>query len=134
MGEEKKPKAMRLGDAVSSGIIANETLAYFIGRTWLFFKRIGINPERMRFRQHLLHEVREGAEGSTPHLWLFFKHFLLEVMGGSAGKAPALVISSPPGAPPDAPTPSLFSVLPPRFAPLPLLCADGTLCQRLLGW
>ena len=58
MGEEKKPKAMRLGDAVSSGIIANETLAYFIGRTWLFFKRIGINPERMRFRQHLLHEVR----------------------------------------------------------------------------
>ena len=60
MGDEKKPKAVTLGEAVSKGIIANETLAYFIGRTWLFFKRIGINPERMRFRQHLLHEVRRA--------------------------------------------------------------------------
>ena len=83
MGEEKKPKAMRLGDAVSSGINANETLAYFIGRTWLFFKRIGINPERMRFRQHLLHEVRGegGTEAGAPHMWLFFKHLLHEVRG-----------------------------------------------------
>ncbi len=40
------------------GIIANETLAYFIGRTWLFFNKVGIDPARMRFRQHLLHEVR----------------------------------------------------------------------------
>lgn len=40
------------------GIIANETLAYFIGRTWLFFIKVGIDPARMRFRQHLLHEVR----------------------------------------------------------------------------
>ena len=67
MGDEKKPKPMRLGDAVATGIIANETLAYFIGRTWLFFKRIGINPERMRFRQHLLHEVRGvWGEASNP--------------------------------------------------------------------
>jgi hypothetical protein len=57
MGEAKKPAPMRLGDAVARGIIANETLAYFIGRTWLFFKKVGIDPARMRFRQHLLHEV-----------------------------------------------------------------------------
>jgi glycyl-tRNA synthetase (class II) len=43
--------------AAAQGIIANETLAYFIGRTWLFFKKVGINPQRMRFRQHLVHEV-----------------------------------------------------------------------------
>lgn len=57
-GDEKKPKPMRLGDAVANKVIANETLAYFIGRTWLFFCRVGINPQRMRFRQHLQHEVR----------------------------------------------------------------------------
>lgn len=57
MGDEKKPKPMALGEAVSQGIIGNETLAYFIGRTWLFFKKIGIDPQRMRFRQHLQHEV-----------------------------------------------------------------------------
>ena len=66
MGDEKKPKPLSLGEAVSKGIIANETLAYFIGRTWLFFKRIGINPERMRFRQHLLHEVCGAGVGGRP--------------------------------------------------------------------
>jgi glycyl-tRNA synthetase len=49
---------MALGAAVQAGIIANETLAYFIGRTWLFFCRAGVDPKRMRFRQHLQHEVR----------------------------------------------------------------------------
>lgn len=34
--EAKKPEAMSLGDAVSEKIIANQTLAYFIGRTYLF--------------------------------------------------------------------------------------------------
>ena len=70
MGEEKKPKPMRLGDAVARGIIANETLAYFIGRTWLFFKRVGVNPQRMRFRQHLQHEV--GTSPSSGD-WLVFR-------------------------------------------------------------
>lgn len=62
MGEEKKPKPMKLGDAVAQGVIANQTLAYFIGRTWVFYKKIGINPERMRFRQHLRHEMAHYAE------------------------------------------------------------------------
>lgn len=62
MSEEKKPKRMRLGDAVKQGIIANETLAYFIGRTHLFFLAIGMNPEKVRFRQHLQHEMAHYAE------------------------------------------------------------------------
>ena len=40
MGNEKKPKRFPLGQAVSEGIIANETLAYFIGRTYLFAQRV----------------------------------------------------------------------------------------------
>jgi glycyl-tRNA synthetase len=34
--ETKQPEAMSLGDAVTNKIIANQTLAYFIGRTYLF--------------------------------------------------------------------------------------------------
>lgn len=52
---------LSLGDALSKGIIANETLAYFIGRTYLFLEKAGIDPERMRFRQHLQHEMAHYA-------------------------------------------------------------------------
>lgn len=53
MSDAKAPQRMRLGDAVSQGIIANETLAYFIGRTYQFMTRVGITDARLRFRQHL---------------------------------------------------------------------------------
>eukprot|EP00775_Hariotina_reticulata_P009703 gene9703-9862_t len=62
MSDTKRAQPMALGDAVSQGIIANETLAYFIGRTWLFFCRVGVDPKRMRFRQHLQHEMAHYAE------------------------------------------------------------------------
>jgi glycyl-tRNA synthetase (class II) len=62
MGDEKKPQRMALGAAVADGIIANETLAYFIGRTYLFAQRVGLNPDRVRFRQHLQHEMAHYAE------------------------------------------------------------------------
>lgn len=62
LGAEKKPKRMSLGDAVSQGIIANQTLGYFIGRTYLFCCKIGLNPDRVRFRQHLQHEMAHYAE------------------------------------------------------------------------
>ena len=55
------PITMRLGDAVSKGIIANETLGYFIGRTAQFLVAIGIRPEHLRFRQHLPSEMAHYA-------------------------------------------------------------------------
>ncbi len=63
VGAEKKPARRPLGDAVQAGVIANETLAYFIGRTYLFMERIGIDTEVQRwgawpgvcFRTHLCH-------------------------------------------------------------------------------
>ena len=36
----KQPEAMSLKAAVSQRVIANETLAYFIGRTYLFLVRL----------------------------------------------------------------------------------------------
>lgn len=50
LGDDKRAQALGLGAAVSQGIIANETLAYFIGRTWLLFLKLGVDPQRMRFR------------------------------------------------------------------------------------
>ena len=41
-----------LEEAVKKGTIANEILAYFIGRTRRFLLTIGIKDEKLRFRQH----------------------------------------------------------------------------------
>eukprot|EP01055_Gregarina_sp_Pseudo9_P005173 Gregarina_sp_Pseudo_9__5172@NODE_556_length_2587_cov_18_504317_g525_i0_p1_GENE_NODE_556_length_2587_cov_18_504317_g525_i0NODE_556_length_2587_cov_18_504317_g525_i0_p1_ORF_typecomplete_len644_score148_12tRNAsynt_2b/PF00587_25/2_8e30HGTP_anticodon/PF03129_20/9_9e17_NODE_556_length_2587_cov_18_504317_g525_i0802011 len=52
---------MTLSDAVSQKIIDNETLAYFIGRTYMFLKNIGVNESGLRFRQHLDTEMAHYA-------------------------------------------------------------------------
>ncbi|KAL5733852.1 hypothetical protein ACOSP7_031713 [Xanthoceras sorbifolium] len=50
-----------LGEAVSKGIVNNQTLGYFIGRVYLFLIRLGIDKERLRFRQHLANEMAHYA-------------------------------------------------------------------------
>jgi glycyl-tRNA synthetase len=50
-----------IGDAVSSGMINNQTLGYFMARTQIFLEKIGIDPSRMRFRQHLKTEMAHYA-------------------------------------------------------------------------
>ena len=52
---------MKLGDAVGQKMIANETLGYFIGRTYLFLLRAGCLAEHIRFRQHLPDEMAHYA-------------------------------------------------------------------------
>ncbi|KAF2307417.1 hypothetical protein GH714_027026 [Hevea brasiliensis] len=54
-------KRIRLGEAVSKGTVNNETLGYFIGRVYLFLTRLGIDKERLRFRQHLTNEMAHYA-------------------------------------------------------------------------
>ncbi|KAK6912539.1 Anticodon-binding [Dillenia turbinata] len=54
-------KRMVLGEAVSKGIVNNETLGYFIGRVYLFLTSLGIDKERLRFRQHLANEMAHYA-------------------------------------------------------------------------
>lgn len=46
---------------VVQGIVNNETLGYFIGRVYLFLTRLGIDKERLRFRQHLANEMAHYA-------------------------------------------------------------------------
>ncbi|KAK4790054.1 hypothetical protein SAY86_017358 [Trapa natans] len=50
-----------LGEAVAMGTVNNETLGYFIGRVYLFLTRLGIDKDRLRFRQHLANEMAHYA-------------------------------------------------------------------------
>lgn len=50
-----------VGEAVEKGMIGNATLAYFMYFTQEFLKAVGIDPERLRFRQHLRTEMAHYA-------------------------------------------------------------------------
>ncbi|KAF7009014.1 hypothetical protein CFC21_023643 [Triticum aestivum] len=52
---------LRLGEAVSEGTVNNETLGFFIGRVYLFLTQLGIDKDRLRFRQHLPNEMAHYA-------------------------------------------------------------------------
>lgn len=50
-----------VGQSVEGGIIANKVLAYFVNTTKNFLIRLGIDPARLRFRQHLKDEMAHYA-------------------------------------------------------------------------
>ena len=41
--------------------IASETYGYFLGRIYLFLIKIGVNPGKLRFRQHMFNEMAHYA-------------------------------------------------------------------------
>jgi glycyl-tRNA synthetase len=55
------PRPMKLGDAVMEGVVANETLGYFMWLTHKFAVDIGLDPNRLRFRQHAKTEMAHYA-------------------------------------------------------------------------
>ncbi len=56
-----EPVTMTIKEAVDKGIIANRVLAYFVNTTKQFLIRLGIDPARLRFRQHLKDEMAHYA-------------------------------------------------------------------------
>ncbi|KAL0380302.1 UNVERIFIED_CONTAM: Glycine--tRNA ligase, mitochondrial 1 [Sesamum angustifolium] len=54
-------RIITIGEAVSQGIVNNESLGYFIGRVYLFLTRLGIDKGCLRFRQHLANEMAHYA-------------------------------------------------------------------------
>jgi len=54
-------KKMTMKEAVSSGMVCNQTLGYFLARTWTFLLRIGIHESGLRFRQHMADEMAHYA-------------------------------------------------------------------------
>lgn len=55
------PVPMTIREAVSRGIIDNQTLGYFIGRTYRFLLTCGISEQGIRFRQHMPDEMAHYA-------------------------------------------------------------------------
>lgn len=59
----KEPLVISLEEALNSKVLYNQTMAYFIGKTYLFMEKIGINTEYgIRFRQHKDNEKAHYAE------------------------------------------------------------------------
>ena len=52
---------LTMGEAVASGTVDSETLGYFIVRIYLFLLRLGADPHKIRFRQHMANEMAHYA-------------------------------------------------------------------------
>ncbi|KAK4302842.1 hypothetical protein Pmani_025097 [Petrolisthes manimaculis] len=69
-------KKMTIGEAVHGGLVANETLGYYMARIHQYLIKIGISPKKMRFRQHLSNEMAHyacdcwDAECLTSYGWI----------------------------------------------------------------
>ena len=58
---DEEPVSMTLNVACERGIIRHETVAKFIGETHDFLLQVGIDPARLRFRQHEADEMAHYA-------------------------------------------------------------------------
>ncbi|KAI9886522.1 MAG: Glycine--tRNA ligase 1, mitochondrial [Watsoniomyces obsoletus] len=54
-------ETVAIGQAVASGLVNNETLGYFLARIHLFLQKLGIDPTKVRFRQHMANEMAHYA-------------------------------------------------------------------------
>ncbi|KAJ0423408.1 hypothetical protein BJY00DRAFT_299634 [Aspergillus carlsbadensis] len=71
-----KTEKMTVGKAVETGLVDNETLGYFLARIQLFLLKLGVNPDKLRFRQHMANEMAHyacdcwDAELHTSYGWI----------------------------------------------------------------
>lgn len=67
---------MTIGKAVETGLVDNETLGYFIARIQQFLLKLGVDPAKLRFRQHMANEMAHyaadcwDAELQTSYGWI----------------------------------------------------------------
>ncbi|CAG0915327.1 unnamed protein product [Notodromas monacha] len=70
------PAQLTFGEAVDSKLVANQTLGYYLARLHMFLERIGIDPARLRLRQHMGNEMAHyacdcwDAEIKTSYGWV----------------------------------------------------------------
>ena len=58
----EEPTETTFGEAVASGMVANQALGYFLAKTQEFLLLAGMDPARLRFRQHLDDEMAHYAQ------------------------------------------------------------------------
>ena len=69
-------RTMKIGEAVKTKLVDNETLGYFLARIQLFMDRIGVDRRKLRFRQHMANEMAHyatdcwDAELQTTYGWI----------------------------------------------------------------
>ena len=61
-GKEREVIKLSFHDAISQGLIKDKTVGYFLSRTWDFLINVGIDPSKIRFRQHEGTEMAHYAE------------------------------------------------------------------------
>ncbi|KAL4868507.1 hypothetical protein BDV12DRAFT_185876 [Aspergillus spectabilis] len=67
---------MTVGKAVETGLVDNETLGYFLARIQAFLLKLGVDPTKLRFRQHMANEMAHyacdcwDAELQTSYGWI----------------------------------------------------------------
>ncbi|KGO46012.1 Aminoacyl-tRNA synthetase, class II [Penicillium expansum] len=67
---------MTIGKAVEIGLVDNETLGYFLARIQSFLLKLGVDPTKLRFRQHMANEMAHyatdcwDAELHTSYGWI----------------------------------------------------------------
>lgn len=59
--EGKPPLEITVGDAVNQKIVSSQTMGYFLGRVFLFLLKVGADPSKIRFRQHMFNEMAHYA-------------------------------------------------------------------------
>ncbi len=58
---DEQPATVSYADAVGSGMVCNQALAYFLAKTQEFLVLSGMDPDKLRFRQHLQTEMAHYA-------------------------------------------------------------------------
>lgn len=67
---------MTMGEALAQGVVQNETMGYFLCRSYLFLTECGIKSDAIRFRQHRSNEMAHyandcwDAEVETSYGWI----------------------------------------------------------------
>jgi glycyl-tRNA synthetase len=79
-GEDHKEVKITFSEAIDQGVMKDHTVAYFLSRTLDFLIKVGINPSKIRFRQHEGTEMAHYAEDC----WdceIFGEHGWIECVG-----------------------------------------------------
>ncbi|KAI6184565.1 Diadenosine tetraphosphate synthetase [Aphelenchoides bicaudatus] len=57
----KDAEVLKIGQAIEDRVVDNETLGYYMARTYLFLVAVGVDQKRLRFRQHMSNEMAHYA-------------------------------------------------------------------------
>lgn len=79
--ERGETEEMAVGEAVARGIIAHETLGYYVARTYQFLMEAGLSREKLRFRQHKADEMAHYAADCWDAEALLDRFGWIEIVG-----------------------------------------------------